>query len=151
MDFKEIYGDLIKQSKEGDFDLICHGCNCKNTWGAGIAKILKEKYPLAFETDINSTSRMGTISVCRDYDECIIVNAYTQLYPGSNGWGIDSNNNRYIAIRECMKSINEEFKGNHIGLPLIGCGLAGLEWDIVKKIIKEELVDMDVTIIHLNK
>lgn len=149
MKFEEEYGNLIKQSKDGEFDLISHGCNCKKNWGRGIAKVLKGKYPLAFETDKNSTPRMGDISVCLDYKECIVVNAYTQLYPGSKKWGKDSDSNRYVAIRESMRKINEKFKGKHIGLPLIGCGLAGLKWNKVKSIFKEELIDLDVTIVHL--
>ena len=149
MKFEEIYGDLVKQSKNGEFDLISHGCNTKKNWGAGIAKILKTKYPLAFETDKKSNPIMGEISVCYEYKECIIVNSYTQMYPGANLWGEDSNDNRYIAIRKCMRKINKDFKTKHIGLPLIGCGLAGLEWHNVKKIFEEELVDLDVTIVHL--
>ena len=32
-----VKGDLIKSAKEGQFDVIIHGCNCFNTMGAGIA------------------------------------------------------------------------------------------------------------------
>lgn len=46
-----------------------------------------------------------------------------------------------------MRNINKQYKGKHIGLPLIGAGLAGLDWDMVYKIIKDNLTDMDVTIV----
>ena len=37
------------------------------------------------------------------------------------------------------------------GLPLIGCGIAGGEWDEVREIIKSELSEFDVTIVHFNQ
>jgi O-acetyl-ADP-ribose deacetylase (regulator of RNase III) len=90
---------------------------------------------------------MGEISICDEYKECIIVNAYTQLYPGKCGHGKDTDFHRYEAIRNSMKKINEQFPEKHIGLPMIGCGLAGLQWNKVKKIIKEELQNLDVTVV----
>ncbi len=147
----EITGDLIKLSKKSQFDLIAHGCNCKKNFGKGIAKQIKASYPLAYEIDKNSPSKLGDISICLDYPECIIVNAYTQINTGSGGHGRDSDFNRYDAIRSSMKLINDKFSGKHIGLPLIASGLAGLRWNKVKSILKEELVDMSVTIVHFSK
>jgi O-acetyl-ADP-ribose deacetylase (regulator of RNase III) len=151
MKYQEIYGDLVKMAKNGDFDLIAHGCNCKKNMGAGIAKTIAGKFPLAYKKDIESTPRMGEISFCDDYDECTIINAYTQVFPGKGGHGKDTEFHRYEAIRNCMKKINEQFPEKHIGLPLIGCGLAGLKWNTVKKIIKEELTSLDVTVVIYRK
>lgn len=152
MEWEEIDGNLLTLAKEGEFDLITHGCNCLKNFGAGIALDLKKKFPLSFITDQNAYSSMGKISICEDYDECIIVNSYTQYYLGRNKYGKDSDSNRYKAIRECMRKINTLYKGLHIGLPLIGCGKAGLQWDLVKKILQEELIDMrKVTIVHYVK
>ena len=150
--WEEMNGDLIKLSKGGMFDVIAHGCNCCKNFGAGIALTIQRKYPLAFETDKNSASPMGGVSVCTDYSEVDIVNAYTQFFPGRNGHGKDSEYNRYEAIRSSMKEINTLYPNKHIGLPLIGCGLAGLKWNKVRKIIKEELKDLTkITIVHFVK
>lgn len=148
--WSEISGNLIKLSKKGEFDMIAHGCNCKKDFGKGIAKQIKAAYPLAYEVDKNSTTKLGEISICYDYPECIVINAYTQINKGGDGHGKDSDYNRYEAIRSVMKIINEKFKGKHIGLPLIASGLAGLRWNKVKSILKEELIDMRVTIVHFN-
>jgi len=147
----EITGNLVKLAKKGSYDLIAHGCNCKKNMGAGIAKEIKASFPMAYEVDKASTPKMGEISVCDYYKECTIINAYTQYNPGSNGHGKDTDYNRYEAVRSCMKVINERFPGKHIGLPLIASGLAGLKWSKVKKIIEEELKDMNVTIVHFQK
>lgn len=151
MEWNEIVGNLITLAKKGHFDLIAHGCNCKKNMGKGIAKELKGAFPMAYEIDKSSPSKLGTISVCDHYQPmCIVVNAYTQYNLGAGGHGKDSDHNRYEAIRSCMRLINERFPEKHIGLPLIGAGLAGLKWSKVKKIIQEELKNMNVTIVHFN-
>jgi len=122
MSFKERDGNLIKLSKQGEFDDIIHGCNCGKDWGAGIALSMKKSYPLAFQNDLNTPSTMGDITICKDYDCCDIINSYTQFYKGKNKWGKDSDFNRYKAIESCMEKINENYQGKTIGIPLIGCG-----------------------------
>lgn len=79
-----------------------------------------------------------------------VVNSYTQYSPGSSLPG-ETIPLDYGALRLCMKKINYTFKGKHIGLPKIGAGLAGGDWNRVESIIKEELRDCDVTIVEYNK
>jgi len=43
------------------------------------------------------------------------------------------------------------FAGKHIGLPLIGAGLAGGDWDRIRVIIKKELKDCNVTVVIFDK
>jgi len=57
----------------------------------------------------------------------------------------------YDALRMCMRKINHEFPGRKIGLPKIGCGLAGGDWNIVQGIIEDELHDCDVTIVNYKR
>jgi len=57
----------------------------------------------------------------------------------------------YEALTLCMRKINHQYKGNKIGLPLIGAGLAGGDWNVIEKIIEKELKDMDVTIVKFKK
>lgn len=51
----------------------------------------------------------------------------------------------------CLRKINHQFHDKRIGLPLIGAGLAGGDWNIIEKIIGKELKDMDVTIVKFKK
>jgi O-acetyl-ADP-ribose deacetylase (regulator of RNase III) len=50
-----------------------------------------------------------------------------------------------------MRKINSIFSGKHIGLPQIGAGLAGGDWNKIKKIIQDELKDCKVTIVIYKK
>ena len=48
-----------------------------------------------------------------------------------------------------FRKINHQFKGMKIGMPKIGCGLAGGDWNLVTKMIQEEMADCKVTIMML--
>lgn len=150
---KEIQGDLIKLALAGEFDVITHGNNCFCNMGAGIAKTIKQHFPEVYSMDIRTDKgdkkKLGT---CNGYTYTLnnkklsVLNSYTQYHYGKKKGGIPPVD--YDAIRSCMKFINSSCPNQSIGIPLIGCGLAGGKWSIVKKIIEEELTDMDVTIVH---
>ena len=147
---KVIQGDLIKKAKEGEFDLIVHGCNCFCTMGAGIAKGIKSEFPEAFDADRETTEgskeKLGTCSFAkieREGINLIVVNGYTQFDYRGRGMKVD-----YDAVRSCMKWIKENYKGKRIGLPKIGAGLAGGDWGKISQIIDEELKGEDVTLVE---
>lgn len=147
---KIIKGDLLKLADEGEFDVIVHGCNCFNTMGAGIALQIKNKYPETWDTDKNTIKghkgKLGTYTSTKVGD-LIIVNAYTQYMPGYN----DLQEN-YTAIQAVMEKLAVDFEGKKIGLPLIGAGLAGGDWNIIRDIIKTKLKDkVDYTIVEYSR
>ena len=152
MKLKYVKGDLLQMALDGQFDVIGHGCNCFVNMGKGIAKGIKQKFPEAYradrQTEKGDKSKLGTIT-CAEQHGIIVVNCYSQYGYGrmfGGGPPVD-----YEAIRNCMKEIKERFSGKRIGLPLIGCGLAGGDWDIVSEIIATELADENVTIVRFDK
>jgi len=151
MIYEEIKGDLIKLALTGEFDVISHGCNCFCNMGAGIAPQMAEafganKFTMEDIAYFGDRDKLGTIDFKRVKDVWV-VNSYTQFGFGRNHTGGEKKPLDYVALRDCMRAINEEFDGHHIGLPMIGCGLAGGDWERVKKIIQKELKDMKVTIV----
>lgn len=171
---KEIKGNLITSAKLGDFDVTVHGCNCFCAMGAGIAPQMDKAflcnnpkyYPLEGDEYVGDINKLGQIQYCWynvddksiaterlawEKNSVAIVNAYTQYHYGKNHLdGVDTPVD-YDAITMCMRKINHTFKGKHIGLPLIGAGLAGGDWGRIKQIIISELKDMEITIIHYDK
>jgi O-acetyl-ADP-ribose deacetylase (regulator of RNase III) len=161
---KETHGDLLALAAEGVFDVITHGCNCQGTMGAGIALQIKNRFPQAAAID-RPGAVPGTIAAVLLPEGLTVVNAYTQIHWGAasvqhrskspvNNYGEempDTQENRYRFIRSCMKEIKKHFPHKRIGLPLIGCGLAGGDWEVVKKIVEEELEGCDVTVVHYKK
>lgn len=181
--YNEIEGDLIELAKQGNFDVIAHGCNCFCNMGAGIAPLMAEAFGCNnyfledgdYRGDINKLGQIQYEYYRPNFPDTkgsfAVVNAYTQYSYGKNHTEGISVPLDYEALTLCLRKINHEFKGKHIGLPLIGCGLAGGIWDInllteeklkeitfdlnsykdVKTIIQEELKDCNVTIVFYNK
>lgn len=165
---KHIKGDLIKLAQQGHFDVIVHGCNCFHTMGGGIALTIKNTFPDAYQADLKTpyqdAEKLGTyskadivskhtvhLSLSEERGLTIepkvltVVNAYTQYDFGShrNPCPVD-----YQAIRRVFRAIAKDFAGKRVGIPAIGCGLAGGDWNIVEQIIDEECPDLDVTYVE---
>jgi len=150
---KIIEGDLLTLANMGMFDVIIHGCNCFCTMGAGIARSIKDVFPEAYKADCKTVSgdynKLGTFSYANIdvYDHSlIIVNGYTQYHYRH---GIQCV--KYAAIRSVFKHVKESFTGKRIGYPKIGAGLGGGDWNTIAKIIDEELIDEDHTLVILPK
>jgi len=146
---KEVQGNLLDMFDREDSELhvIAHGANCFATMGAGIAAQIKKKYPEAYFADmyyqipVGSIERLGNISGAHNNE---IYNIYTQWRPGANA--------DYSALRLGLRKLNALFAKDKnvqtLGLPLIGCGIGGLEWSKTKEIILEEITDMNLVIVH---
>lgn len=152
----EIKGDLIELAKEGQFDVIAHGCNCFNAQKSGIAKQMAAefhtddpaKYKFESKSMFGDIRKLGNIESNVVYvgegnmKKLSVVNCYTQFTFSRNEVVAD-----YEAIALCMKKLANLFAGKAIGLPKIGCGLGGGDWRIVSNIIERELSNCDVTIV----
>lgn len=148
---KERYGNLVREAEAGLFDVIAHGCNCHNQMGAGIALTIRKQWPQAYSADTiahtDGKAELGEISQCtvatKSGTQLTILNCYTQYDIGGRRPA------DYEAIALCFEQINEMFKGSdkRIGIPLIGCGLAGGSWHVVKAMVEALLPDVNVTVI----
>lgn len=173
MQMNRIDGDLIQLAKEGKFDVIAHGCNCMSTMGAGIAPQMAKEFGcdrFEMETLGRDINKLG----CIDYEtlyweddkqwtkfpdedgkwvtfKLTVVNAYTQYNYGRTHKNSATAPFDYEAFTLCMRKINSVFEGKHIGLPKIGAGLAGGDWERIEKIIEEELWFCEVTIVTYTK
>lgn len=135
---KFVAGDLFTYP---GLDAIAHGCNCAGVMGAGIAKEFKKRYPVMFERYQSLCKQglftPGDIFPWHEHDEHLrrvtIFNLATQ--------------DKYInpaelqSIAICLDQMITFVKQNKhiaiktIGLPRIGAGLGGLDWEDVKQVI----------------
>lgn len=147
-----IKGNLFKNLQK--YDVILHGCNCQKNFGAGFAKSIKNIYPAAYAVDCNGTPRLGHFSEWSGKD-VTILNLYTQVTYGKpfphprNSVKADTAESRYKAISEALMKVNMNFEGRNIVMPKIGCGLAGLSWNRIEKIIENTLTDVNVKVFYL--
>lgn len=84
-------------------------------------------------------------------DHVTIVNCYTQYYHNGNNPDKSNPPLNYAALELCLTKINHTFKGKKVGLPWIGCGLAGGDHKRVAEIISRVMTDVDVTIVEYEK
>jgi O-acetyl-ADP-ribose deacetylase (regulator of RNase III) len=147
-----IEGDLIALAKDGQLDVIAHGCNCHHTMAAGLAAQIRRHFPDAYAADLatpfGDRAKLGTCSFAEVETEkgvLTVVNAYTQFRPSTGAAGVVDVD--YDAVRSCMAWLKSTCHGLRIGLPQIGAGLAGGDWTRISGIIAEELAGEDVTIV----
>lgn len=147
---KIVEGDILKASE----DIIGHQVNCMGVMGAGLAKQIRNKYPIVYKRYVrlvsghNKESLLGFIQTIDTYDGKIIANIFGQLYYGRGG-----THTSYDALKQAFERLlymaknRHKFKGMTIALPYgIGCGLAGGDWNKVYKIIQEVFSDYGVTL-----
>lgn len=144
LEFKK--GDIL----ESECRVICHQVNCKGVMGAGLAKQVREKYPVVYKAykyfcDTEAPlQKLGTAQYVQISEEPrqFICNIF-----GQYGYGTDRVYTDYKALREAFKSIAYHFPKHTVAIPFkMGCGLAGGDWNTVFRIIKEELKDCKVQI-----
>lgn len=144
---KIIEGDLLK-AKEYH---IAQQCNCVTVRSHGLSKSIANKWP---DADIYAKRKSikgrncaitrsipGTIQKCNAKNKVIIcmfaqycpgkVGHYSRVY-GSN----ETSEDRQKWFLECLNMIDNDDSINEVAMPyLIGCGLAGGNWDVYKKML----------------
>lgn len=132
-----IKGNLLTSNE----NVIIHQVNCQGVMGAGIAKQIKDKYPMvfsAYKKYCPNPQLLGKIQYIRVNDDRYIINLF-----GQNGFGRDKRYTDYSALRTGIRkaldfAADRGYKS--VGIPyMIGCGLAGANETTVAQIIFEEI------------
>ena len=145
---KNINGDALKTKST----LIVHQANCIGVMGAGIAKQIKAQ--LLDEEAFNlyqvvckeyGASLLGKVQFLRTVDNRFVANVFGENIPTERG--IDTN---YEALRQGLEKVYLMAieKGWDVTIPgLIGCGLAGGDWNyVLHDIIEPIFADGEVTL-----
>lgn len=150
---KHIKGDIF----ESGADVILHQVNCQGVMGSGIAKQVKERYPIVFEyykswCDDPSLKPglLGQIQTVYtdNTGKQAIINLFAQDKFGYSG----NRYTNYEALKKCLEKVNEQFAGHTIAIPYrMSCYRGRGDWSIVSKMIEETLIDCDVTLYEYNK
>jgi O-acetyl-ADP-ribose deacetylase (regulator of RNase III) len=152
-------GDLFLQQ---DVGAIAHCANLYHIMGAGVARIIKEKFPAAYKADFETPKgegKLGSYSVGFN-DGYIVGNLYGQKGVGGDGTVLGRNvdynalyNSLYkFALHLTTHGKDIGFTGK-LGIPYgMGCGLAGGDWDVVAAIIKSvvRLAKINIVVVKLS-
>ena len=161
---KYVNGNLL----ESGCDYICHQVNCQGKMASGIAKQIRDKWPIVYksymtkcDTSINGVTLQGTfllggiqiVGLWEDFYKTefhqSVINMFSQNYYGYDGKSYTS----YDAFANCLEQIRDSVSTNkRIGFPYnIGCDRGGANWNIISTMIEEILKDHTVEIWKLGE
>ena len=143
MTLQQIDGNILDIT-EG---IICHQVNCRGVMGAGIAKAIRNKYPLVFDLYIQACKRheaeelLGTAQIVKVSDTLRVVNMFGQV-----GYGRSGRFTNYGAVGESFRNLWDMMNKNNIDRQVyipyrMGCGLAGGDWEIYQEIAYYHIPD----------
>lgn len=137
MSLKFVLGDITKS----DANYICHQVNCQGAMGSGVAKAIKDKWPVVYtdyrrfyESNKPLLNEIQTVAVSTEQS---VINMFAQEY-----YGYDRNQyTSYDAFWKCLNKIkNTVPKGSKIAFPSkIGCCRGGANWKVILTMISEVL------------
>lgn len=161
-------GDLLSAPER----VICHGCNAQGKMNKGVAKLIREQEPAAYEFYMNAYEEaitrgekslpLGSATWVKGVKH-VIINAviqenYRKNYEPDGIQYVD-----YDAVRKVIQQINATAKASQgdgalnyfgrietVAFPLIGAGLAGGSWKIISEIIEEESTDFQPVVYLLD-
>jgi O-acetyl-ADP-ribose deacetylase (regulator of RNase III) len=124
-----------------DSGIIAHGCNARGVMGSGVAKYVRDKYPLCYEKYklrcqlyADPKILLGDVIWYEVPDKRLYVaNAITQLDFGADGKRYVS----YEAVDKAFYTINKAINDTEtLHIPMIGAGLGGGDWEVISSIIE---------------
>ena len=149
---KTINGNILTSNHDENRGiLICHQVNCRGVMGAGLAKQIRAKHPGVYNLYRDKCRQiacgiggLGDVQFCSELASSgyIVANVF-----GQDRYGRDRRYTDYDALRKAFSHIAMSFPTYTIRIPyLMGCGLAGGDWNIVMNIIRETLVDKGIDV-----
>lgn len=145
---KYINGNILLALEKGELDVIAHGCNCQGGFGSGIAGQIARRWPHVRDAYINLHNNGGTIlgffQPVPISDNQYIINCGTQDKYLPRG----VRHADYDAINDVLESLSlyTQRKLTRVGIPKIGAGLAGGDWEEIEKIILKHFTDQELTV-----
>lgn len=141
-----------KSLLDSDCQILVHQVNCQGVMGSGIAKRIREKYPIVYDEYIkfyNSFERkydlLGKISIVKVSNKQAVCNLF-----GQYNYGYNMRYTQYDAVVSGFENLRDFCisKGvRSIAIPVyMGCTLAGGNWAIYKTIILETFKNTDIEI-----
>ena len=128
---------------DSNVDALVQGCNTQGIMSAGIAVEFKKRFPDMYESYRqlcnNEMFILGSGQFYENPTTPHVINLATQESGGAHI--------RYI--KHSLKWIDEKHKEwgiESIAMPRIGCGLGGLDWEIVQSIIERRLGNSELRV-----
>lgn len=136
-------------------DAIVNPCNCMGIAGAGLAKEFRKRFSKNFtayrQACHDATLRVGKVFI---YQTDLLANYHIQPkyiinFPTKHHWnnpstmemielGMDDMVKQILDLNANPK-VAESWRIKSLGIPALGCGLGGLNWNDVSPLIEEKI------------
>ena len=148
MEIKYFDGDVLTSTAP----IIMHQVNCKGAMNSGVAKAIKEKWPVVYDEyirfyqNIPTNMLLGTTQFVKIGADRYVANLFAQEKYGYNGERYTS----YDAIDKCLKSVAqnaENGKIDRVAMPYkMSSDRGGADWDVILSLVNSAFKDTDITI-----
>ena len=137
-----------------DADVLVNPVNLMGVMGKGLALQFKEKFPenfIMYKEWCVDSPEIGSIFIWRENNK-YIINFPTKIH-----WK-DPSKLEYIeestvTLTDWIINVDKDFEVKKIAIPKVGCGLGGLDWNIVKpkiiEILNRYLKDTDIEVLFV--
>jgi O-acetyl-ADP-ribose deacetylase (regulator of RNase III) len=153
---KIFHGDILNNVSDG---IILQSVNAQGVMGSGFAKAIRNKWPVVWKeysewcqpnpTLMESRSRLGLSLIIEvEVDKLFVANIIGQQFFYKPGDLKSTRYTSYDAIDTALKDLSIVLDGCDISIhfPLIGAGLGGGHWPVIKEIINHRLRSFDLTL-----
>ena len=153
MEIKQIDGNLLDSNAE----LIMHQVNCQGKMNSGVAKVIREKWPVVYQSYLKligekiyasekGFSLLGLVQPVTVSDTQKVLNLFGQEKYGYDGKQYTS----YKAIETCFRKVASYCTENGyktVAMPYkMSCDRGGADWDTIMNLLTESFKNTDVTI-----
>ena len=126
---------------EVNTEAIVNPVNCVGVMGKGLAKEFKHRYPRNFElykvrcaAGRMHPGQMLVYHTCKIENPKLVIN-----FPTKRHWREKSRLEDIEAGLSDLLNVIQREHIHHIAIPALGCGLGGLRWDEVRRVISSHL------------
>lgn len=142
MSIEERTGDLFAQP---DLPALAHGCNCAGAMGAGIAVTFKKRWPKMY-AEYKARCAAGRFTVG---DVFVWREGTTTIF----NLGTETHWRTGARLEHIERSVAEMARSaaalgiTRVGMPRIGAGYGGLDWDDVRAVLERATLGTGLTLV----
>lgn len=144
---KYITGNILNANAEA----LVNPVNCVGVMGKGLALQFKREYPKNFDAYKSACDRkkvkLGKMFVY--YLETTTNPRYIINFPTKNHWRDDSHYTDIVSGLSDLSNVVKIFGIKSLAIPPIGCGLGGLDWEIVRPFIEDTFSNQENVVVFI--
>ena len=148
MEIKYFDGDILTSTAP----ITMHQVNCKGVMNSGVAKAIKEKWPVVFDEylrfyqNLTTDVLLGITQFVKIGTDRYVANLFAQEKYGYDGIRYTS----YDAIDKCLKSVARNAENgeiNRVAMPYkMSSDRGGADWDVILALVNSAFKDTDITV-----